>query len=195
MLATSAHHIIQDPLTQPGSPSASAFAFNEQGSTISGPGPSESASHAPSRASSISRHASQVASQGQLTLPMPWSLDRQNLFNTHLIRIIADGNLPLNYAEHPRWRRFCAEFIPEATPPSRSTITQHILPQELEYWRSRAITNLQGQMVTLQSDGWTGANNRHYIAFLATTTSQARLLNLSYLINTNYTLDILCQSH
>lgn len=160
---------------RPSSPSASAVVFNERQSTISGTGPSESASHAPSRASSVSRHASQIISQGQLILPEQWTSERQKLFNTHLIRVIADGNLPLSFAEHPRWRRFCMEFIPEATPPSRTSLTQRILPQELEYWRSRAIANLQGQMVTLQSDGWTGSNNRHYIAFLATTASQARV--------------------
>lgn len=170
---TSAHRIMQEPITRPSSPSASALAFNDKQSTISGPGPSESASHAPSRASSLSRHASQISGQGQLILPTQWLSDRQNLFNTHLIRVIADGNLPLSFAEHPRWRKFCMEFIPEATPPSRIALTQRILPQELEYWRSRAIANLQGQLVTLQSDGWTGSNNRHYIAFLATTASQA----------------------
>lgn len=163
LLGAAVRHATED-IMQSGSPDTSALGTEP---------PSESASHTPSRASSISRHASYVGGQDQI-IPVKWSTERQTLFNTYLIRVIADGNLPLSFVEHPRWRLFCKEFIPEATSPSRATLTQRILSQDLDYWRNRAIVNLQGQMVTLQSDGWTGSNNRHYIAFLVTTSTQVR---------------------
>lgn len=190
LLLGAAVHRATEVIAQTGSSSIAALAFLERQSSVSGPGPSESVSRAPSRASSMSRHASYISGEDRI-VPIHWSPERQSLFNTYLIRVIADGNLPLSFVEYPRWRLFCKEFIPEATPPSRTTLTQRILPQELDHWRNRAIVNLQGQMVTLQSDGWTGSNNRHYVAFLVTTPMQVRVMKTYYLLNTNVVLDIL----
>lgn len=160
---------------RPSSPSGSALAFNERPSIE--PTPFDSASAVSSRAQSrLSMRSSQISAdqEGASTscAQQTWSSNDQIAFEVHLIRMIAEGNMPLHFVENRSWQLFCQRFTPHAIIPSRKVLTHRILPQELSRWRTLAESRLSGQSVTLQSDGWTGTNNRHYIAFLASTPTQ-----------------------
>lgn len=160
----------EDANIQPSSPSNSAIIFNERNVA---PGPTDSVSVVSSRVQSLSRHGSRTSGHGGTLRPSSiWGNEEQSSFEIHLIRLIAEGNLPLRFSENRRWLLFCQMFMPHAKIPSRKVLTNRILPRELQHWRTQAYNRLSGQLVTLQSDGWTGINNRHYIAFIVTTPSQ-----------------------
>ncbi|KAJ7459619.1 hypothetical protein B0H11DRAFT_1614038, partial [Mycena galericulata] len=97
-----------------------------------------------------------------------WDANKQALFEEKVLRLTVSANIPFSWVENPEWVDFCAEFIPQARPISRTTITRRLLPRAIKKVREDVQSKLTGKNATIQGDGWTGINNHHLNAFMAT---------------------------
>ena len=142
-------------------------------SVVSSVGPSESASawvqnrldvpySSRSRQRSISRQRSEI----NINPALAWSPESQKSFETRLARLTASASFPLSWVDNPEWIAFCDEFLPAAKQPSRNTLTRRIIPATVNNFREAAKAATKGQEATLQSDGWTGTNNHHLLAYM-----------------------------
>ncbi|KAF9041599.1 ribonuclease H-like domain-containing protein [Panaeolus papilionaceus] len=102
----------------------------------------------------------------------PWDVHRQKLFEEKLICVIASANLPFNFVTNPEFLSFCAEFIPQARIPSRKSLTLTVMPRFLHQVQTSNRETARGQQATVQCDGWTGGDNHHLVAFMATTATK-----------------------
>jgi len=60
-------------------------------------------------------------------------------------------------------------MLPSASQVSSYQLSHCIIPQEAEKRHHAAINRSRDQFATLQTDGWTGGNFCHLIAFMITT--------------------------
>lgn len=98
-----------------------------------------------------------------------WSDAHQEWFECHIANITASCGLPFNWVENQAVRNFLDDFLPFATPISSYQITNRIVPHEVnQYWQLAKSTS-KGCQATLQTDGWTGINFHHLVAFMVTT--------------------------
>lgn len=63
-------------------------------------------------------------------------------------------------------------MLPSASHVSSYQLSHRIIPHKVEKHRNAAMNRSQDQYATLQTDGWTGVNFRHLIAFMITTSKQ-----------------------
>ena len=99
---------------------------------------------------------------------LPWTSERQNLFESRIARITASAGLPLAWIENVEWQAFVDDFIPQAQLPSRKVLTSRIIPAELQQYQALSKSRVNGKNATAQCDGWTGENFHHFIAFTMT---------------------------
>ena len=98
-----------------------------------------------------------------------WSNVTQERFETHLANITASCGLSSNWIENQAIRDFFNEILPSASHISSYQLSHWIIPREVEKHRDAAINRSRDQYVMLQTDGWTGGNFHHLIAFMITT--------------------------
>jgi len=137
------------------------------------------------------RSLSRVPSLHQIGI-QPWTKERQALFEAHIIRITTSNYLSFNWVHDWHWNEFLDEFIPEATHISRKVLAGHVLNSELKQVRSELKARANGKLVTLQSDGWTGGNLRHFQAFIITADEQVSNYKVRYLIAYLPTFQVIC---
>jgi hypothetical protein len=87
---------------------------------------------------------------------------------------VAAAGLPLAVVDNPAWIELCDEFIPAAVSPSRKVLTKRLLPSVLAEYQAEAKLSARGREATIQSDGWTGVNHHHLLAFMITVDGKVR---------------------
>jgi len=133
-----------------------------------------SRSRHPSLGSAAGRSLSRRGSGIQLAplLPaaefIPWTKERKKNFERRVLRLTASAGFPLSWIENPEWGKLCDEFIPGAPHISRKVLTTRILGEVVSEFRAEAKRQCSGKEATMQSDGWTGVNNHHLVAFMIT---------------------------
>lgn len=187
--------------TAPGRPLSSASMrvdtpfFANLGPQRSGPSPaptmltanSYTTSASSSRPVKYSRTASGLKRPSSAVFgdqPMPWTDERQKLFEQFIARLTASAGFSFAWVGNPEFIRFCQEFLPGAKVPSRRTLANRILPTMLKTVRVNIQDNVRGKLATVQCDGWSGANSHHLVAFMVTVGTQVRyflFLNLGSL--------------
>jgi hypothetical protein len=108
-----------------------------------------------------------------------WTQNEKDEFCRWLACITASCGFPFIWVENPVWRKFCANYIPQAPIISRNTLANQWIPHEVSRYRQQAIEQSKGSLVTIQCDGWTGVNSRHYIGFMVGT--DKRQVNITIL--------------
>ncbi|XP_006455824.1 hypothetical protein AGABI2DRAFT_76970, partial [Agaricus bisporus var. bisporus H97] len=98
-----------------------------------------------------------------------WTQNEKDEFCRWLARMTASCGFPFIWVENPVWRKFCAKYLPQAPTISRNTLANRWIPDEVQQYRQQAIEQSKGSLVTIQCDGWTGVNFRHYIGFMVGT--------------------------
>jgi hypothetical protein len=109
---------------------------------------------------------------------IPWSKERQTLFEWHLIRITASNNFSFSWVQNWRWKAFVGEFLPQAKVISRKVLAGRVLDSALKEIQSEAKERAFGKLVTIQTDGWSGGNLRHFQAFMMSGGREVSLMNL-----------------
>jgi hypothetical protein len=165
------------------SPPVSAFLQRESSAESLSPYDSISASGIYSRVNSQppSRPASRVGSQvcrrsfyapgtipPDALAPPHWSVTRKKALKKRIVRLTASAGFSLSWTENPEWRLFCDEFVAGAPTISRKVLTKRILAEVVEEFRAEVRQKVAKQEATIQSDGWTGLNNHHLVAFMIT---------------------------
>lgn len=173
--------------TEPNSPANAESSGRESPTMGSSIHPSDSASQSSfyhsSRHPSQSRQSSQLGwkNSGRIVSDtshglriegeesfQPWSPVHRKKYEKCLLRLTASAGLVLSWLENPEWHALRESFIPGAPYISRKVLTQRILPTIAAECRETAKANVKGQEATLQSDGWTGINNHHLVAYMIT---------------------------
>ncbi|KAI6015983.1 hypothetical protein EDC04DRAFT_2870425 [Pisolithus marmoratus] len=98
-----------------------------------------------------------------------WSKAHQERFEHHIANITASCGFPFNWVENQAVRNFLDELLPHATHVSSYQLTNCIVPYEVGQYQQLAKSTSRGCQATLQTDGWTGINFHHLVAFMATT--------------------------
>ena len=106
---------------------------------------------------------------GSPIISQQWSDAHQERFEHHIANITASCGLPFSWVENPAVRNFLDDFLPFATPISSYQLTNRIVPHEVDQYRQLAKSTSKGYQATLQTDGWTGVNFHHLVAFMVTT--------------------------
>ena len=83
-----------------------------------------------------------------------------------MLRLTASAGFPLSWIENPEWVKLCDNFIPGAPQISRKVLMQRILWEVVNEFREEAKRKCSGKEATMQSDGWTGINHHHLLAFM-----------------------------
>lgn len=104
----------------------------------------------------------------QDTLAPNWSAARKKAFEKRILRLTASAGFPLSWTENLEWRLFCEEFVTGAPTISRKVLTKRILKEVVEDFRMEVKKKVENKEATIQSDGWTGINNHHLVAFMIT---------------------------
>ena len=71
--------------------------------------------------------------------------------------------------ENQAVREFLDDLLPNAAHLSSYQLTNHVVPQKVSRYQQAAKNASRGCEGTLQTDGWTGVNFRHFVAFVVTT--------------------------
>jgi predicted component of type VI protein secretion system len=98
-----------------------------------------------------------------------WSAARTRLFEHRILRLTASAGFPLSWVENPEFQALREEFIPGSPHISRKVLTKRILQEVVTEFRGAVKQRVAGKEATMQSDGWTGINNHHLVAFMITT--------------------------
>lgn len=137
---------------------------------------SHAGSHVPSEYGSIPPSPSLSSA----IFPEVWSAGRQDRFEQRLIRLTASAGWSLSWVDNPEFHYLVDEFVnPAASIPTRSSLGGRILKRALEQsriTRDERIAQEPCRNGTIQFDGWTGMNSRHYNAFMVAIGDQVRLL-------------------
>jgi hypothetical protein len=102
------------------------------------------------------------------TLAPHWSAARKKAFEKRILRLTASAGFPLSWTENLEWRLFCDEFVAGAPTISRKVLTKRILKEVVEEFQMEVKMKVAKKEATMQSDGWTGVNNHHLVAFMIT---------------------------
>ncbi|KIK90994.1 hypothetical protein PAXRUDRAFT_150555, partial [Paxillus rubicundulus Ve08.2h10] len=105
-----------------------------------------------------------------------WTPGDQADWEAALARLTASAGLPLWWAKNPEWKKLCDCFLTKAKNPSLKVLTNHLIPDILNWLKASAEEECWGSEVTLQCDGWTGENHHHLIGFMMT--SQQKLYTI-----------------
>jgi len=98
-----------------------------------------------------------------------WSNAHQEHFERHMANITASCGFPFSWVENQAVRNFLDDLLPLAAHISSYQLTNRIVPQEVDQYRQLAKSTSKGCQATLQTDGWTGINFHHLVAFMVTT--------------------------
>lgn len=125
---------------------------------------------------------------GELLVPV-WSPARVKAFEHRILRLTASAGFPLSWIENPEFHAFQDEFIPGSPHISRKVLTKRILREVVTEFREAVKQKTAGKEATIQSDGWTGINNHHLVAFMITADKKVHagacvMMSLTYLIYT-----------
>lgn len=104
-----------------------------------------------------------------------WTSERQQAFEYRLARLTASAGLSLSWIENIEFITLIEELAPGAYIPSRKVLTTRIIPDLVKNIQTANKKKTEHGFVTLQADGWTAKNNRHFIAFMITLISQVSL--------------------
>jgi hypothetical protein len=99
--------------------------------------------------------------QSDTLIVLIWNVEHQTQFENRLARLTASAGLPFSWVDNPEWLEFCEEFLPNAKSPSRKVLTMRIIPKLANQLQDQSKSEVKGQEVSLQADGWTGENHRH----------------------------------
>lgn len=110
------------------------------------------------------------------TLAPHWSAARKKAFEKRILRLTASAGFPLSWTENLEWRLFCDEFIAGAPTISRKILTKRILKEVVDEFRMEVKMKVTKKEATIQSDGWTGVNNHHLVAFMITADKKVKVL-------------------
>ena len=105
-----------------------------------------------------------------------WSAARTRLFEHRILRLTASAGFPLSWVENPEFQAIREEFIPGSPHISRKVLTKRILQEVVTEFREGVKQRVVGKEATMQSDGWTGINNHHLVAFMITTNKKVIVL-------------------
>lgn len=102
---------------------------------------------------------------------------RQQRFESRITRLTASAGFPLQWVDDPEWLQFLSEFLPDLKPFNRKKLTNKLLPEEVFQNRQLTMAHVKElpdhqRVCTLQTDGWTGVNRHHLLAFMITTFSR-----------------------
>ena len=104
-----------------------------------------------------------------------WSNVHQEHFERHLANITASCGFPFSWVENQVVRNFLDDLLPLAAHISSYQLTSRIVPQEVDQYRQLAKSTSKGCQATLQTDGWTGINFHHLVAFTMVTTVKRKV--------------------
>jgi hypothetical protein len=121
--------------------------------------------HAPP--SAMRRSFSLPATHFELPSPqISFSPDRQAWFETRICRLLALAGLPLSFTSNLEWIALVNEFLPGVRNVKCDALTRCVLPCTVDNLRQQAKIRAKGCDATLQSDGWSGMNAHHLVAFM-----------------------------
>lgn len=151
--------------------------------------PSKSASQISYRSGPSSRPPSQLGRRrgsymippnvpGELLVPV-WSPARVKAFEHKILRLTASAGFPLSWVENPEFHALQDEFITGSPRISRKVLTKRILCDVVTEFHEVVKQQTVGKEATIQSDGWTGINNHHLVAFMITADKKVRAAILS----------------
>lgn len=120
--------------------------------------------------------------------------DCQTAFDTQVVRLTTFAGLPLNWVSNPEFRKFVEILNPNIVTPSRKRLTQTLLPGFMKDVRAFTKSKAYNRIVTIQCDGWSGINNVHLIAFMASTTDDVSGLFLACYLTYHLSLGVPAQS-
>jgi len=99
---------------------------------------------------------------------MQWSAAQQDHFEHHMANITASCGFPFHWVENPAVRDFLDDFFPHTSHLSSYQLTNCVIPQQVSHYQ-QAAKDASGECEgTLQTDGWTGVNFHHLVAFMGT---------------------------
>ncbi|KZP02551.1 hypothetical protein FIBSPDRAFT_770553 [Athelia psychrophila] len=107
-----------------------------------------------------------------------WTSSHQKRFETRIARLTASAGLPLAWVDNPEWHAFVEDFFPAAKSPSRKVLTNRLIPTAVAEFHAEAKAAARGCDATIQSDGWTGVNHHHLIAFMITVDGKIRTVKV-----------------
>lgn len=99
----------------------------------------------------------------------PWSFAQQERFERHIANITASCGFPFSWVENQAVREFLDDLLPNAAHLSSYQLTNRVVPQQVSHYQQAAKNASRGCEGTLQTDGWTGVNFHHFVAFVVTT--------------------------
>lgn len=140
--------------------------------------PSDSISSSGIRGRSFSRSNSFHRAPSPSMFPpanIPWGANRKKLYENRILRLTASAGFPLSWVDNPEWQTFREEFLFGSPNISRKVLTQRILREVVDEFRKATKEEVRGKEVTMQSDGWTGLNHHHLLAFMVTAEKKVRL--------------------
>ncbi|KIM66584.1 hypothetical protein SCLCIDRAFT_110226, partial [Scleroderma citrinum Foug A] len=108
-----------------------------------------------------------------------WLNVHQEHFEHHLANITASCGFPFSWVENQAVRNFLDDLLPLVAHISSYQLTSCIVPQEVDQYRQLAKSTSKGCQATLQTDGWTGINFHHLVAFMVTTVHTVRVVDVS----------------
>lgn len=110
---------------------------------------------------------------------MQWSSAQQDRFEHHMANITASCGFPFHWVENPAVRDFLDDFFPHTSHLSSYQLTNRVIPQQVNRYQQAAKDASRGCEGTLQTDGWTGVNFHHLVAFMVTTVRR-KVSNIYY---------------
>jgi hypothetical protein len=116
---------------------------------------------------------------------LPWTTDRKKVFEQRVLCLTATAGFPLSLVDNPEWAKLCDEFIPGAPHISRKVLTKRVLKEVVKEFRAEAKQQAKGKESTMQSDGWTGINHHHLVAFMITVNKKVAIPKLVFSILRN----------
>lgn len=122
--------------------------------------------------SRLSDRQRRTDSRSSSSQPPGWTAELQRQLESDLARITASANIPFSWIDDPEFTGFFARWFPAAKPISRQVLTSRLIPAELDAQRVARLPQIRGSDATLQCDGWSGGNFRHYTGFTMTANNE-----------------------
>ena len=98
-----------------------------------------------------------------------WSAACTRLFEHWILCLTASTGFPLFWVENPEFQAIWEEFIPGSPHISWKVLTKRILWEVVTEFHEGVKRHVARKEATMQSNGWTGINNHHLVAFMITT--------------------------
>jgi hypothetical protein len=91
-------------------------------------------------------------------------LNTKTKLDLQVARLIFGANLPLSTVDHPEFRKLIKMMKPTYIPPTRKTLSTTILDTVYDEVMSESSKCLDGKLVTVMQDGWTGPQSNPVIS-------------------------------